>query len=86
LCILVVQYFLALFHKVLSDGVVWSLAKMCKAHSVTVKIGFCAKVQMAGCCAKMVGFVPSLRQYHVSGCVIAQMVRCVIMQVVNIKM
>jgi hypothetical protein len=59
---------------------------MSKGLSVTVKIGFCGKVQVVGCCAKMVDFVPSLRQYHVSGCVIAQMVRCAIMQAVSIKM
>lgn len=62
------------------------IAKMSKGHSVTVKNEFCAKVQVVGRCAKMVGFVPSLRHYHVSVCVIAQMVRCAIMQAVRIKM
>jgi hypothetical protein len=59
---------------------------MSEGHSVTVKIGFCAKVQMVECCVKMVGFMPSLRQYHVCGCVIAQLVRCGIMQAISIKM
>lgn len=56
----------SLKRKFFSDGLVWSLTKMCKGHSVTMKIGFSAKVQMVGCCVKMVGFVPSLRQYLVS--------------------
>jgi hypothetical protein len=55
-------------------------------HYVTVKIGFCAKVQVVGCCAKVVVFMLTLRQYRVSDCVIAQMVRSVIMQAVRIRM
>jgi len=44
LCILVVQDFLALFPKVLSDGVVGSYrSKDEKGHSLTVKIGFVPK-------------------------------------------
>jgi len=69
-----------------SDGVVCHIiANVSKGHYVTVKIGFCAKAQVVGCCAKMVVFMPSLRQYHVSVCVIAQIVRRAIMQAVRIR-
>jgi hypothetical protein len=77
---------LPLFHKIVSDDVVcYIIANMSKGHYVTVKIGFCAKLQVVGFCAKVVVFMPSVRQYHVSVCAIAQMVRSAITQAVRIR-